>query len=410
MPDSSFARAHADAQKAVTTFLPSLGPNPPQPQGPAPQPHPLAQRDIVHEMTHAAALARHVEQASARIVQGLPANPAPPPPEQTFGNVLDVVHSTALRNEIARRPEEDRSRLISEAQDSTTKWIMSHNGKVIVHGKVMIAHGMPEAERLAAKIVNDTVEEHDQQKQEEAEAALGDGDEGGRQGSVRSAARGSGQRKAVSRASERDSGGLRDSRHSQDPGDGAAAAVPAVGALDPASNRVITHTSSDLDQAQETATAAAPELEETLDQVADSTPGVSVHGVRPTKDKDRAQRKAEADDKPVNTHSDLLAGRLTVDSPQARDAAVAKIKSTAPVIDEEDSFERGDPDYGFRSHDLQVALGDGSTSAEVQIVPQEVADIDEETHPTYEKRPRCRSRRRYGNRRAGQSPKSGSAR
>jgi hypothetical protein len=339
-------------------------------------------------MTHAAALARHVERASANIVQGKPANPQPPPPEQTFGNVLDIVHTRALRSAIEAHPEEERSRLISEAQDSATKWISAHNGKVVVHGKVMIANTLPEAERLAAKIVNDTVEEHDQEKADAAEALQSPDGRGGNGTDARGKAGRSGNSGKGRSVSDADAG-----RSKQAP---AGAAVPPdqsgdvrpaplVGAVDPDSGRVVTQSSPDLDEAQETATSAAPELEDKLNAVADSVSGVNLHGVRPEKDKDRAQRKVETDNKPVNTHSDLLAGRLVADSPEAKDAAVAAIKSTSPVIDEEDSFQQGDPDYGFRSHDLQVALGDGKTSAEVQIVPKEVADVDEDTHPTYEK-------------------------
>jgi hypothetical protein len=388
-----FQRAHADAQAAVATFLPSLGPNPPQPATPPPQPHPLAKRDIMHEMTHAAALARHVERASANIVQGKPANPQPPPPEQTFGNVLDIVHMRALRSAIEAHPEEERSRLISEAQDSATKWISAHNGKVVVHGKVMIASGLPEAERLAAKIVNDTVETHDQEKADEADGMSAAGDQSG---STKPNSDSKQKRNLPSATTGRSQQG--DAR----PVGSTPRPVPAgqvgppvvqsvadagspVGSTDPETGRVITHATDNLDEAQDAATAAAPELEDKLNAVADSVPGVQLHGVRPEKEKARAQRKVEADNKPVNTHSDLLAGRLVADSPEAKDAAVAAIKSTSPVIDEEDSFQQGDPDYGFRSHDLQVALGDGKTSSEVQIVPQEVADVDEDTHPTYER-------------------------
>lgn len=353
----------------------------------------------MQEMTHAASMARHVEQASAKIALGLPPDPPQPPsPEETFGNVLDVVHTGALRSAIAAHPEEERSRLISEAHDSVTKWIGASNGKVIVHGKVMVAHDLKAAQALAARIVNQEVEDHDQEKADEAEAAglpaAGDEVPHGKQ-SDRSNGRGTsrvsnrpgdgGSSKAVAGQGSVDRGTPQAVPELPDSANGTSGDQPSpVGGIDPATGRVITHSTDDLDEAQDIATQAAPELEDKLQQVADSVPGVKVHGVRPTKDPDRAQRKVEADDKPVNTHSDLLAGRLTVDSPEAKDAAVDAIKNSAPVIDEEDSFEQGDPDYGFRSHDLQVALGDGKTSAEVQIVPQEVADVDEETHPTYE--------------------------
>lgn len=381
-----FLRAHQEAQKAVATFLPSLGPNPPAP--PPPPPHPLQKRNVVDEMTHAASMARHVEQASSNIALGKPANPNPPTPQQQFGNVLDVIHTRAIQSAIAAHPEDQRSRLISEAHDSATQWIASHNGKVIVHGKVMVAKSPEQAETLAAKIVNDTVEEHDQRKRDEAEALANPEGSGGNDAQPKADGGRSGDKggRAVLPAADSPvprTPPLASVRPSEAPDDVRPQAP--IGSTDADSGRVITHSTDDLDEAQDIATQAAPELEDKLQDVADSIPGVEVHGVRDTKDKDRAQRKTEADDKPVNTHSDLLAGRLTVDSTEAKDAAVAALKSTSPVIDEEDKFQDGDPDYGFRSHDLQVALANGSTSAEVQVVPKEVADLDDETHKTYEK-------------------------
>src|SRR5438045_116515 len=125
-----FVRAHQDAQKAVATFLPSLIPKPPAPTVPPPRPGPLT------DAVKALSMARHVEQVSARVARGLPPEEPKPTPEKMFGNQLDVVHTRALQEAIASHPEEERSRLISEAHDSATKWIGSHNGKVVVHGKV----------------------------------------------------------------------------------------------------------------------------------------------------------------------------------------------------------------------------------------------------------------------------------
>jgi hypothetical protein len=164
-----FVRAHEDAQKAVSTFLPSLVG---RSEAPPPPPNPMAKPlDAVQEAMRVATLARKVEGMSSRVVRGLPPEPPPPTPEQAFGNQLDAVHTRALQEAIASVPEEDRGKFISEAHDSAVKWIGAHNGKVVVHGKVEIASSPESAERLAAKIVNNEVEGHDQRRAEEALAA-----------------------------------------------------------------------------------------------------------------------------------------------------------------------------------------------------------------------------------------------
>ena len=367
-----FQQGAADSQRAILTFLPSLGPKPP---APAPIPPPQVSPQI-KEGIRAASLVRHVEMVSKRVARGLPPTPPPPPsPQETFPPAIDQVHIRALQTAIAAHPEIQRPDLIHEAHANLTKWIAAHNGQIVHDGHVEIAGSPESAEKLAAKIINQAVDEHDtrvqssQSSQPEGQGDGKSGKSGASKGAVSGPARGNPQpgadRRNVSGATPQD--------------------VSPVGQLDPASGRITTQSSPDLNEAQKRATAAAPELQDQLEGVADSVPGAEVDGIRESKDPERAQQKVDADGKPVETQTDLLAGRIAVDSPEAKEAAVQKIKDSAPVIDEEDNFQQGDPDYGFRSHTLQVASKDGSTSAEVQVVPKEIADADEQTHDTYEK-------------------------
>ena len=266
-----------------------------------------------------------------------------------------------------------------EAHMNLTKWIAAHNGQIVHDGHVEIAGSPESAEKLAAKIINQAVDEHDQRETDQREAV--------------SDAAGSKPKddKAVSSPAAANGGrsGIRPvpAAVAGSPDSATSPIVPAplaIGTADPATGRPVTQTSTDLDEAQDNATAHAPELKQTLGQVEDQVPGAEVDGVRDEKDPDRAQQKVDSDGKPVETQTDLLAGRIAVDSPEAKEAAVQNIKDSAPVIDEEDNFDQGDPDYGFRSHTLQVASKDGSTSAEVQVVPKEIAEADDDTHKTYE--------------------------
>lgn len=362
----AFQRAHEDGKKAIATFLPSLVPKQP---APAPQPPP-ATSPLVREGVRTASLARHVEMASKRVARGMPPEPPPPPsPQETFGGELDPVHIRAMGSAIEAHPEELRSPLIHELHDTLTKWISSQNGRVVIDGRMELATSPESAEKLAQKIINDGVENHDQReqaKQEAVQESAGNGTQdnpnitgsGGRGDGTPSSAR-NGSRSITQN-------------------------VPPVGTVDPSSDRIITQPTSDLDQAQQLATAAAPELKKNLKSVARQVDGANVDGVRDKKDPTRVQEKIDKEGKPVNTMTDLVAGRIAVDSPEAKEQAVAAIKGSMPVVDEEDKFQQGDPDYGFRSHTLQAGLSNGAT-AEVQVVPEEIADADEDTHETYER-------------------------
>jgi hypothetical protein len=284
---------------------------------------------------------------------------------------------------------------------------------VVIDGHIEIADSPQSAEKLAARIVNEAVNAHDDREQAKREAALGTDDSAapaksnqdqktarGGKGPLSSSTAGSagvGPNQAKIPATDGGEGGIVGDidQGTPAPAQPAPAALPQsipysgstapVGTVDSSSGRVVTQSSPDLDEAQEDATAAAPELKDTLGQAVDGIPDAEVDGVREEKDPERAQQKAEVDEKPVHTQTDLLAGRIAVDSPEAKDAVVDQLKSSAPVIDEDDKFDKGDPAYGFRSHTLQVALGKGKTSAEVQVVPKEIAEADDDTHDTYER-------------------------
>jgi hypothetical protein len=352
-----FQKAHQDAQNTVAMFLPSLTPQPPAP----PPPPPSMASPKIQEAVRAMSIVKKVEMSAKRVARGMPAEPPPPPsPQETFPPVLDVVHIRALQAAIASHPETQRELLMHEATFNVAKWISAHNGAINYDGHMEIANSPESAEKLAATIVNKAVDDHDQREKEKKEAL------------AKIQAAGAGKRDT----------------QSTDSGDDSATAdraLPPVGAPDPGTGRTITHSSPNLDEAQDTATAAAPELKDTLGQAVDGIPDAEVDGVREEKDPERAQQKAEVDEKPVHTQTDLLAGRIAVDSPEAKDAVVDQLKSSAPVIDEDDKFDKGDPAYGFRSHTLQVALGKGKTSAEVQVVPKEIAEADDDTHDTYER-------------------------
>jgi hypothetical protein len=88
-----------------------------------------------------------------------------------------------------------------------------------------------------------------------------------------------------------------------------------VGEKEPDTGRVITQPTDNLAKAQQLATAAAPELKDKLATVTKGIEGADVDGVREEKDRARSLEKSKKQDQPVETISDLLAGRIAVDSP-----------------------------------------------------------------------------------------------
>jgi len=404
-------RAHAEAAAAVRTFLPSLSGQSPQPPTPVP-PSIQAPTNEWQEAIRRASMARHVEQQSARLARGLPPErQTPPSPEEQFGNNLTVVHTRALQHAISLIPEADRGKFISEAHDSATKWIASHNGKVIVHGKVHIATSPESAEKLAAQIVNDTVEEHDQRQQ--AEAANGGRSSGPSTGVLPSAQASDATRGAqvvrpdvspspspqASSAIQPNSSGpptgaLPNSAPTivppggdgkiVDPGPAPEVSPDAraqVGQTNDAGEQITQPTNS-LEQNRALAMDAAPELHSALSTLTAGIPGLKYDKLRPQKDIERAKDKLDDANSP-NTLSDYLGAQIAADSPQAKDKLIDALQRHFPTIEVDDHFLTGKPDKAhYPSANVQVQMGNGST-AEVQIVPREVQETNDQSHVFY---------------------------
>jgi len=111
---------------------------------------------------------------------------------------------------------------------------------------------------------------------------------------------------------------------------------------------------------------------------------VELEGVREQKDPERLTEKIEREGQPVHTIPDILAARLAVDSPEAKDAAVDAIKQKFDVIRDEDEFEKGSELTGYRAHKFQVQITP-ELSAEIHVVPKEISEVNDDQHEDYEK-------------------------
>jgi hypothetical protein len=160
--------------------------------------------------------------------------------------------------------------------------------------------------------------------------------------------------------------------------------IQAAPPAEPQTGRPVLQPSDQPAELNKAAEVQAPTFEKTLQDAVKGIEGAKVDGVRESKEPERVAEKVQDEGKPAETISDYLAGRIAVDSRAARDQAVESIRKQFPVVKEEDEFEQGKEPYGFRAHTLQVELPNKMT-AELQIVPREISEVNDQTHPDYEK-------------------------
>lgn len=157
--------------------------------------------------------------------------------------------------------------------------------------------------------------------------------------------------------------------------------ISEIGKRDKESGRLVVQPSESPTQAQRLATAAAPELEQRLKAIVASVPGADFRRIRPQKSKGRVGEKTE--DRPAETVGDYLGAQVAVDSVRAKAQVLAALKKEFDVLEVEDRFLRPDSGHGYPSANVQVKLSNDS-SAEVQLVPREVMDVNDASHRYYE--------------------------
>lgn len=155
-----------------------------------------------------------------------------------------------------------------------------------------------------------------------------------------------------------------------------------VGTKEPETGRLIVQPSENPRLNQALATAAMPEFRAGLEAAVKEVEGAKLAAVREAKKPRRLTEKIEDEGQPAETVSDYGAAQITVDSPQARDAVIDAVKRRFPRIREEDNFDRGDPEYHYRSYTMQLQMPNGSTE-ELQIVPREVLRVNPSEHKDY---------------------------
>lgn len=152
-----------------------------------------------------------------------------------------------------------------------------------------------------------------------------------------------------------------------------------VGDLDRATSRRILQPITDYRQGVRLAEDSGPALSTDLRSITSDIPGARLRGVR-VKGIARLEEKIAAG-KPPATISDYLGGRIEVDSVGDANKVAAALHARYRVLDDENFLDR--PKIGYRARHLQVQLKNG-LSAEVQLVPREIAQVQDEAHRHYE--------------------------
>jgi hypothetical protein len=161
-------------------------------------------------------------------------------------------------------------------------------------------------------------------------------------------------------------------------------ATSAVGAVEPGSGRTIVQPTDNPAINQVLATDAMPAYIARLLQAIQRIPGAQLAATRAAKRPARLAEKIEREGQPAETVSDYGAAQIAVDSPQAKEAVVAAVQRYFPVLRQQDNFTSGDAEYHYRSCSFQLQMPNQS-SEELQIVPREVLQANQQEHHDYKK-------------------------
>jgi hypothetical protein len=153
-----------------------------------------------------------------------------------------------------------------------------------------------------------------------------------------------------------------------------------LGSSDLSSNRQVVQGASDVYVLREGALQRKPILENELQRIAAGIDGAQFVSVR-VKDAPGLAEKV-ATGRPAHTIGDFLGGRISVESPAALKTALDEIGKKYRILDSDDKIIN--PIRGYRAVHMQVDLGNGM-SAEIQLVPSEIAKVMDSTHGLYDK-------------------------
>jgi hypothetical protein len=157
-----------------------------------------------------------------------------------------------------------------------------------------------------------------------------------------------------------------------------------LGTKEPTSGRKIVQPTGSPAINQALATEAMGAYKARLAEVIRQIPGARLAATRDVKNPHRLQEKIQKEGQPAETVSDYGAAQIAVDSIEAKNAVVAAVRKHFTVLREQDNFALGDREYRYRSDTLQLQMPNGA-SQELQIVPRQVLEANQQEHHDYKR-------------------------
>jgi hypothetical protein len=157
-----------------------------------------------------------------------------------------------------------------------------------------------------------------------------------------------------------------------------------LGTKEPTSGRKIVQPTGSPAINQALATEAMGAYKARLAEVIRQIPGARLAATRDVKNPHRLQEKIQKEGQPAETVSDYGAAQIAVDSIEAKNAVVAAVRKHFAVLREQDNFALGDREYRYRSDTLQLQMPNGA-SQELQIVPRQVLEANQQEHHDYKR-------------------------
>lgn len=154
-----------------------------------------------------------------------------------------------------------------------------------------------------------------------------------------------------------------------------------LGTIDATSQSTIYHTTKKVDNLLKKASALLPELDQLTTRLSQAIDGLEAYPGR-VKTKESLAAKVKKKGRGPETMPDILGGRLVADSPKAIYDAVDALGAMGRVLEVDDKLARGS---GYRAVHVIMATDKG-ISAEIQIQPREIRDVQDIAHEKYYKK------------------------
>lgn len=159
-------------------------------------------------------------------------------------------------------------------------------------------------------------------------------------------------------------------------------ALYTVGDIDSTSNSIIYHDTDKIDKLLKKAGALLPEVNRLTEEISSSIQGLKAYPGR-VKEKASLEEKIAIKKRGPHTMPDIIGGRMVADSPAAIRAAVERLKSSARIIEIDDKMGSN---KGYRAVHVIIASDEKGVSAEIQIQPREIREVQDEAHEKYYKK------------------------